>query len=125
MLSREEILNAQDLKAIEVKVPEWGGSVLVRMMTGTERDHFEREQYELSKIGKLGDNARARLVARVVVGEDNKPIFTSDDVTKLGERSSAALERIVRAASRLNKLDVTEVEQVAKNSEPSPGASSS
>ena len=40
-LSREDILKAEDLPTEEVPVPEWGGSVLVRGLTGRERDLFE------------------------------------------------------------------------------------
>ena len=41
MLTQEQIRAASDLKTEEVYVPEWGGSVLMRGMTGTERDAWE------------------------------------------------------------------------------------
>ena len=40
-LSRDDILKAEDLTTEEVDVPEWGGTVLVRGLTGRERDEFE------------------------------------------------------------------------------------
>ena len=40
-LTRDEILGADDLKTESVKVPEWGGTVLVRELTGAERDEWE------------------------------------------------------------------------------------
>lgn len=124
LLTKDQILNAEDTKSQAVNVKEWGGTVRVRMMTGTERDQFEREQYELMKIGKMGDNMRARLVARCVVDEDGQQLFTPDDVAALGGKSAIALDRIVKAISSLNKLDTETVENLAKNSDPSPGASS-
>jgi hypothetical protein len=45
-LTRDSILNAKDLKKELVKVPEWGGEVYVRCMTGSERDAFESEAYQ-------------------------------------------------------------------------------
>lgn len=124
MLNREAILSAQDTKAEEVAVPEWGGTVRVRMMTGRERDEFEREQYEIARMGQLGDNMRARLLVRCLVDAENRPLFTADDVQALGEKSSAALERVARVARRLNKLQDDDVSDTAKNSEPSRAESS-
>jgi len=45
-LNKEQILRADDLKTEEVDVPEWGGSVRVRVLTGTERDAFESSIYD-------------------------------------------------------------------------------
>ena len=41
ILSKEAILAADDLPREIVSVPEWGGQVCVRTMTGTDRDAFE------------------------------------------------------------------------------------
>ena len=41
MLSRNAILNADDLPRKEVFVSEWNGSVFVRALTGAERDKRE------------------------------------------------------------------------------------
>ena len=41
ILSKEAILAADDLPREKVNVPEWGGEVLVRTMSGTDRDAFE------------------------------------------------------------------------------------
>ncbi len=45
MLSRDQILGASDLPTETVDVPEWGGQVIVRSMTGAERDRFELSLY--------------------------------------------------------------------------------
>ena len=41
VLSKEQILQADDLKTETVEVPEWGGDVLLRELRGRERDAFE------------------------------------------------------------------------------------
>ena len=41
ILSREDIAQADDIVIEAVDVPEWGGTVLVKGMTGAERDRFE------------------------------------------------------------------------------------
>ena len=40
-LSRDTILQREDIKTEDVEVPEWGGTVRVRGMSGVERDAFE------------------------------------------------------------------------------------
>ena len=40
-LTRNEILAVDDLQTQKVDVPEWGGSVYVRGLTGSERDALE------------------------------------------------------------------------------------
>ena len=41
LLSKTEILTANDLQTEDVEVPEWGGAVRVRSFTGREREPFE------------------------------------------------------------------------------------
>ena len=42
-LTRSEILAARDLGTVAVDVPEWGGTVHLRPLTGSERGRFETE----------------------------------------------------------------------------------
>ncbi len=95
-LTRDEILGAVDLKVVEVAVPEWGGTVRVSMMTGTERDAFEAET--VVRKGKRVEvnmvNMRARLVARTVVDEKGARVFSDGDVEGLAAKSAAALDRV-------------------------------
>jgi len=43
MLSREDILGADDLERELVYVPVWRGEVFVSCLTGGERDHFQAD----------------------------------------------------------------------------------
>ena len=117
ILSREAILRATDLKSERVEVPEWGGCVTVRSMTGFERDAFEASLFDgkgASRKEKLA-NLRARLVAFCVVDAEGKRIFSDSDAEALGRKSAAALDRVFAVAQRLNGLGHTQVEELAKN----------
>ena len=50
MLTKDQILKSDDLPSEEVSVPEWGGSVMVRSMTGYERDQFEQSVYHENSL---------------------------------------------------------------------------
>jgi hypothetical protein len=116
-LSRDDILKAEDLTTEEVDVPEWGGTVLVRGMSGRERDEFEASMAE-RRGGRMVQNfanTRAKLVSYCVVDDDGQRMFTAADIAALGEKSGAALDRVFEAAARLSGLSDTDVEELTEN----------
>jgi hypothetical protein len=126
MLNRDQILNAKDLRTEPVAVPEWGGEVAVRMLTGTERDAFEASLFVGEGQERRQDmaNVRAKLIARTVVGDDGKLVFTEADIAALGEKSAAALDRVFTVAQRINGLGAKDVADLAGNSAPGLSGSS-
>ena len=116
MLNKDSILSIQDLSAETVAVPEWGGDVSIRTMTGAERDGWEAS---LSPVGAGAGpnlaNLRARLLVKCIVDEQGKRIFDDGDADALGAKSAAAVERLFSVAQRLNGLSPRAVEDAAKN----------
>lgn len=124
ILTKDEILQADDLPTEIVPVPEWGGDVMVRTMTGKDRDELETSIVSDPNKRDL-TNLRAKIVAFSVVGEDGKRLFTSEDVLALGEKNARALDRIFGVAQRLSGFTQRDVEELTKNSSPSPGGETS
>ena len=126
-LGRDAILAAKSLRTEEVKVPEWGGTVLVRELSGRERDEWEASLAVMRGKTMVPDvaNIRAKLAARTIVGDDGEPVFTQQDVAALGELSAAALDRVFDVASRLSGLNPEDVEAMTGNSGAAPGGGSS
>jgi hypothetical protein len=129
LLTRDQILGAEDLETEDVPVPEWGGVVRVRSLTGTERDGFEASVVQFRRDGSRElrlANVRARFVALTAVGEDGERLFSDDDVKGLGRKSAAALERVWDAARQLSGLSDNDVEELAEGLGDGPsGASTS
>jgi hypothetical protein len=115
-LSRDAILAASDIQTKEVDVPEWGGSVFIKGMTGAERDNFEAANQDGSGGQKL-TNLRARFLVRCIVNENGTKIFSDQDAAALGKKSSAAINRLWEAASELNGTGAEEQEAMEGNSE--------
>jgi len=117
LLNKDQILSADDSKTRDVDVPEWGGTVRVRGLSGIERDEYEQEMVE--RRGKRVEanlrNARARLVALCAIDEDGARLFTNSDVRALGAKSAAALNRVYEAASVLSGLTEDDLEELAEN----------
>ena len=119
MLTRDQILEAPDLKTEAVQVPEWGGSVLVRSMNGADRDAFEASMITTLPDGTRKPdmaNMRAKLVALTVVDEAGNRLFDITDVARLALKSASALERVFNAAQRLNGMGPTAEADAEKNS---------
>lgn len=127
LLSKDQILAAEDLVTEDVEVPEWGGTVRVRMMTGAERDSFEDSltQTKGKNVKTNLANLRARLVARTVVDEAGKRMFTDAEAGVLGQKSAAALDRVFEAARRLNGMTEADVEELTEDFPEEDGGASS
>jgi hypothetical protein len=119
ILSKADILAASDLTTQTVEVPEWGGAVIVRSMTGAQRDAYEATLMTRGDDGKLSvntDNMRAKLLLCTLVDEQGNPLFTADDLTALAGKSAGAIERLSVIAQTLNGLNRSAVDDAAKNS---------
>ena len=116
VLGRDAFLAADDLKVVLVDVPESKGAIYVRVMTGKARDDFEQRVQDANKNGKLDVRGiRVRLVIDTACDEGGAALFTDADADALNAKSSAALDKIVKAAQRLNGLTDEDVEDLAKN----------
>jgi hypothetical protein len=118
LLTRDLILAAMDLPTKDVEVPEWGGTVRVRAMTGAERDLFETtlvaDKGEDRKTKFI--NLRARFCSLVVVGEDSRtPLFTEKDMEALGKKSARALNRVFEAGRELSGFSDKDVKELEGN----------
>jgi hypothetical protein len=128
LLNRDDILGVDDKVWEDIAVPEWGGEVRVRGMSGTQRD-----EYEASIIQQNGNdrkvnlsNMRAKLVARCLIDEEGRLLFTSEDVRALGRKSARALERVFDKSRELSGMSEEDVEKLAENfgDDPSDGDTS-
>ena len=67
LLTRDTMLSASDIEIELVEVPEWGGHVFVKGMSGTERDQFEASITE-----QRGKDARVNMAnIRAKLSADN------------------------------------------------------
>jgi hypothetical protein len=117
ILNKTQIQAASDLETQDIEVPEWGGTVRLKSLTGAERDRFEasvmRGQGKNTTVNM--ENMRAKLVAQSAIGEDGKPLFTEEDLKWLGEKSAKALNRLFTAAQQLSGLSDTDVKEMTEN----------
>jgi hypothetical protein len=117
LLDKDAILGATDVKTQDVPVPEWGGTVRVRGLTGVARDQWEASMME-RRGGKTvvnSFNARAKLLSLTMINDDNSLMFTPGDITALGEKSGSAIERIYTVAAKLSGVTEDEFNEVVQD----------
>lgn len=114
ILGREDILKALDCPIDSILVPEWGGIVHFRAMSGEERDRFDAEVLAARETGRSLP-ARAELASRVLCDESGARLFTQDDVAALGRKSGVALDRVVARAMKAGLMGDAGVEVATGN----------
>lgn len=112
-LTKDQILAADDMGLLEVHVPEWGGSVYVRVMSVGERDSYENDWMINKNTGV--ENFRSKFLQRVLCDEGGNLLFAKNEVDKLAKKSARAITRVWEAAMKHNALTDDDVEELAKN----------
>ena len=111
MLTKDQILQANDTRTIDVEVPEWNGTVRVKVMSSLERQQFQ------AVVNKKKDETlfMERLIIQCVVDAEGNRIFDEIDLKQLGAKSSLAMARVFEAAAELNGMTKASVEEIEKN----------
>ncbi len=122
LLTAAEILAADDLPTEDVEVPEWGGTVRVRALTGAERDALEASVVEQrgKKTKTNLKDFRAKLVARSVVNEAGQLAFSESDIKLLSQKNAGALDKVATVASKLSGMSEDDVEELTEGFEEDP-----
>lgn len=117
LLSRDEILKADDRKIVDMSVPEWGGNVRIRMISASEREEYSLMlvRKENGKFVETNDNIRAKLVSFCLVDEKGNRLFSKSDVVALSGKCDVVIRRIYKKAQELNKLVEGVEDETAKN----------
>lgn len=117
LLDRAAFFAAEDSKFEDVPVPQLGGMVRIRVLSGEARDAFN------AYIKSFGDEPRqasainAALLVQTCIEESGEPMFTLEDIDAIRKKSVGALDVMAAAAMRINGMGVEAVPEAEKNSE--------
>lgn len=121
-LTRDAILGANDIRIEKLAVPEWGGEVYVKGMTGSERDRFELSIMQIRGKSQTINmqNVRAKLASVTVCDEKGNLLFAQADIEVLGGKSASALQRVFNLARHLSGLTDEDVKELTQELEEAP-----
>lgn len=112
-LSRDTILACDDRGLERVDVPEWNGSVFVRVMEPAAR----HEWHGVASGGEAlsSDEMAVQLVILCACDGEGARLFSQDDAPALRQRSGSAIDRIAFKAAAVNRLTEKSREETVKN----------
>jgi len=120
MLTKEQILSAQDLEYQDVDVAEWGGNIRLWQLTVGDRDAFEESISKLTASGKaeiIRENFRSKLVARCLGDEQGNRLFSDKEIAQLARKSAKVVDKLFMKCQEINGMSEEDEERFVKNSE--------
>jgi len=115
MLTAQDILSAEDKELKNVAVPEWGGDIYLRTLSGSERDAFEAETFRQGNPNYR--NLRARYLSLTITDENGKKLFDKNQIGSLGDKSASVLDRLFNISAKMNAVSDKDVKELLGNSE--------
>lgn len=111
-LTREQVLQADDLVLERVSAREWGGYVYVLSMTYGEREAFEND---VIKHAKEPGAIRGLLLVHTVCNKARQRLFKTEDFRALNGKRGSTAGRCYDASIRLNKITAEDIDELEKN----------
>lgn len=103
------ILDFDDSGRHRVDVPEWNGYVYVRRMSSRERLDIIKSMPD----GGMPKDFQEQVVIMACVDDHGMQVFKPEDKDRLSKKSAVAVEKIFKAAARLNGLTSDSVQELA------------
>lgn len=111
-LSKDDIKQANDVEIRKVEVPEWGGHVFVKSLSGRARSNIEAKVQRDTNPGDI----RIDIVIGGTCDEDGNVIFTDKDDRKwLQEKNASALHRVAEEILAISGMKDDAVEEAEGN----------
>lgn len=120
LLSRQQIIDVNDLNSEIVEVPEWGGSVKVIALNAKDAQAYAASLVKINnisgKVEKLNmDSMMTKLLVKAIVDEHGEPLFNEDEVEILNKKNSKPIKRLFEAAQRLSGIGDDKQQEIKEN----------
>lgn len=115
-LSLEDVLNCDDSKKVELEVPEWKGSVYIRVLPGDLLGEFQALAMRTKEDPRCYSEMVLLMCSFALCDEDGKRLVPKGKEGALAKKSGVALNRVFSAAIELNKIEDDAVDDLEKNS---------
>lgn len=117
VLSKNDILGADDLPFQEIEVPEWGGTIRLKTLMEDELGPYEEGLIDMAGESRrvVLKNMRAKLLVLAIVDEKGKRLFNDNEIAALAKKSAKAMDRVFTVAQKMNGLGKDYVDDMVKN----------
>lgn len=127
VLTKEQILAADDLPFEIVPVPEWYGEVRLKTLMEDELGPYEESLIDMKGESRkvVLKNMRAKLLIIAIVDDKGERLFNEQGLADLAKKSAKAMDRVFTVAQRMNGLGKDYVDDMVKNLGTGPESDSS
>lgn len=117
VLSRDDILNVNDICIEKLPVPEWGGAIYVKTLMADERDKIEAAIITIGADGQPKgvrmENLRSLVAFYGICDEQGHRLFTDGrDIAALAKKSSSALDRVVAKIQKMSGMSPADIDNL-------------
>ena len=115
-LSKDEILNADDCRGVELDMTPygWPGTVNIGKLRG--RDLARLVEAQKSSAKKVNEDDLALLCSLFIRDANGQRIFNDIDYKALSEKSFVSLQAVMDKGNEVNGLHADKIESAEKNS---------
>jgi hypothetical protein len=110
-LTLDAIKEADDIKNQTVVIPEWGGDILIKSMSGRLRSNLEQKIASNAPHGDI----KMLILLNCCINEDGSRMFKDSDKSWLTEKAAAPLETLFVAICKMSGIGVDAVEEAEGN----------
>ena len=111
VLSKANILGAQDFTISRILVDAWGGEVCLRPFSARLKDKIE----QMSQSSAKDIQRRAISLAGSICDENGKLIFVEKDIEALADKDGNAVDLVMVRILEINGLTEAELDESVKN----------
>lgn len=114
LLSKENIIAADDIAYEYVDVPEWGGKVKIYAMSLAQHIEYEK----LSTKGKdnpINGEQIVFVLSQALRNEDGSRLFTEEEAKLLLNKNTRVVSRLFAKCAELSKFSDTDIKGEEKN----------
>jgi len=130
LLTRNQILEAKDIKTKDIEVKEWGGTIRIKQLSAKEYNDITMNMVYIRKMAakqlsrKNGDenleeainesaikNQKILLIIKSVVDENMKPVFTEADMELLYQKNTNVIDKIIAEIEEFNSVSTEDAKK--------------
>lgn len=125
-LTAKDILKARDLPREVMDIEEWGGRVIVRALSASEKVEMGLTFHGHGEdpVAVITPDMFPKMVSWALVNEDGTQMFTEVDVVELSRKALEPIQAIAEKSLELSGLLDKDIDEAGKDSKETPSADS-
>lgn len=113
LLSKQDILSAQDTAFEYVDIPEWNGKVKIFGMSLAE--HIEFEKLKSDNNSGVSADQIVFVLSNGIRNEDGTRMFTKDEAKLLLNKNTSVVSKLFSKCAELSRVSTEDIKEEEKN----------